>query len=334
VTAEAFKALGGQLAARTKAYVTSYVTSCLTPVLERVVVLEAKAKEPGPSGPPGPLGLSGESGPPGPCGPPGPPGEPGSGGPPGPPGAHGEKGLDGRDGVNGKDGTSGPPGPPGQPGEKGLDGSDGVDGKDAPAITREALVEALFDDPNRIKSVITAVLLADSMLLDGVVLKHLALHPPTPGKDGTPGRDGQPGRDGHPGPPGEKGLDGRDGVDGKDGLGFDDFDEEVDLDHRIWIRRYRSGDRVKEIRHRLPFVLDRGVYKAGQMYHAGDGVTWGGSFWIAQSETTAKPGEANEASRAWRLAVKRGGEGKQGAAGPPGPQGMPGSKGEPGRSWT
>jgi len=54
-------------------------------------------------------------------------------------------------------------------------------------------------------------------------------------------------------------------------------------------------------------VLDRGVWRDGE-YQAGDGVTLGGSFWIAQRVTTDKP----ETSDAWRLAVKRGRDGKDG----------------------
>jgi hypothetical protein len=41
-------------------------------------------------------------------------------------------------------------------------------------------------------------------------------------------------------------------------------------------------------------------------YVAGDGVTLGGSFFIAQTTTAAKPGKSDE----WRLAVKRGTDGR------------------------
>ena len=57
----------------------------------------------------------------------------------------------------------------------------------------------------------------------------------------------------------------------------------------------------------LPMVLDRGIYRAETRYAKGDGVTWGGSFWIAQAdEPTDKPG----ISAQWRLAVKQGERGK------------------------
>ncbi len=101
---------------------------------------------------------------------------------------------------------------------------------------------------------------------------------------------------------------GRDGetIKGADGLGFDDLSEELADDGRTIIRRYMRGDEVKEFRHTFPVVLDRGVYKAEQEYVAGDGVTWAGSFWIAQKDTSEKPGDGE----GWRLAVKSGRAGR------------------------
>lgn len=68
--------------------------------------------------------------------------------------------------------------------------------------------------------------------------------------------------------------------------------------------RWSFGDTVHEIRTAI--VLDAGVWKDGTTYVAGDGVTLGGSFFIAQATTTAKPGQSAE----WRLAVKRGADGR------------------------
>ncbi|WP_051469627.1 hypothetical protein [Chelativorans sp. J32] len=99
---------------------------------------------------------------------------------------------------------------------------------------------------------------------------------------------------------------GKDGEPGVDGLGFDDMTEELADDGRTIVRRYQRGDQVKEFRHTMAVVLDRGVYKAGSTYQAGDGVTYGGSFWIAQEETAEKP----DSGKGWRLAVKRGRDGK------------------------
>lgn len=64
----------------------------------------------------------------------------------------------------------------------------------------------------------------------------------------------------------------------------------------------------------IPVVVDRGVFKADSEYKAGDGVTWGGSYWIAtKDEPVGKPGEPG--SDGWRLAVKRGRDGKDGRNG-------------------
>lgn len=57
---------------------------------------------------------------------------------------------------------------------------------------------------------------------------------------------------------------------------------------------------------KFPVVLDRGVYRKGSRSEKGDGVTYGGQFYIAQRDTDAVPGESPD----WRLAVKRGRDGK------------------------
>jgi hypothetical protein len=66
-----------------------------------------------------------------------------------------------------------------------------------------------------------------------------------------------------------------------------------------------GGEERKEFR--LPIVIDRGVFKNGVEYHQGDGVTWGGSFWIAQRDTKSKP---DSGDGAWRLSVKKGRDAK------------------------
>lgn len=157
--------------------------------------------------------------------------------------------------------------------------------------------------------------------------------PPGPaGEKGLDGKDGQPGRDGRdglPGVQGEKGVDGkdgRDGADGIDGLGFDDLTVEHDGE-RGFTLKFQRGDQVKAFPFRLPVVIDRGVHRDGNDYERGDGVTFGGSFWIAQKDKPAdKPGTGD----GWRLAVKKGRDGRDGAPGAQGPQGergMPGANG-------
>jgi hypothetical protein len=69
--------------------------------------------------------------------------------------------------------------------------------------------------------------------------------------------------------------------------------------------RWAVGDIVHEIKTAV--VLDAGIWKEGTSYVAGDGVTMSGSFFIAQTTTTAKP---EDKSGDWRLAVKRGHDGR------------------------
>lgn len=95
--------------------------------------------------------------------------------------------------------------------------------------------------------------------------------------------------------------------DGADGLGFDDLAFEHDGE-RGFVLRFAKGERTKEFSFEVPMVLDRGVYRAEQAYSKGDAVSWAGSLWIAQKGTTAKPDGGDD----WRLAVKRGRDGKDG----------------------
>ena len=212
------------------------------------------------------------------------------------------------DGLKGITAIPGPPGPKGDAGRDGADGAPGAPGRDG------------LDGKDGVPGI------------DGVA--------GAPGRDGLDGKDGLAGRDGRDGLPGlqgEKGLDGingkdgKDGIDGKDGLGFEDLDVVYDGERTMTLT-FQRGEQMKAFSFTMPIVLDRGVFVPGKTYHVGDGVTWGGSFHIAQKETSAKPGEASEASRAWRLAVKRGGDGKQGPKGDPGDRGPKGDAGPQGRS--
>jgi hypothetical protein len=102
--------------------------------------------------------------------------------------------------------------------------------------------------------------------------------------------------------------------DGKDGFGFDDFEEEYDGERTI-IRRYKMGDRVKEFRHKMNMIIERGVHVKGKFYEKGDCVTWGGNYWTALVDTEKSPGDNNTD---WRLVVRKGRDGKNGDRGPPG----------------
>lgn len=93
---------------------------------------------------------------------------------------------------------------------------------------------------------------------------------------------------------------------GDDGLGFDDLTVDRDGD-RGFVLRFSRGEQEKTFSFKMPVLLDRGVYRAGQAYEEGDCVTFGGSLWIAQRATEEKPdGE----DTGWRLGVKRGRDGR------------------------
>jgi collagen triple helix repeat protein len=255
------------------------------------------AGERGADGSQGPEGKAGETGAPGAKG------ADGASGKDGAPGAAGERGEKGEAGPVGRDGATGAAGQKGDPGERGADGSEGIQGKDG------------------------------------------APGPAGPqGEKGSDGAAGTNGRDGAPGPEGQKGLDGRSvtveevrpllegevgrwaldferraadilqrAVDklpkpenGADGLGFDDLTFEHD-GGRNAVLRFVRGDQVKEFAFKVPAFIDCGVYKSGATYQKGDGVTYGGSFWIAQEDTELGPGVGGDD---WRLAVKRGRDAK------------------------
>jgi collagen type III alpha len=249
-------------------------------------------------------------------------GDKGDNGADGAPGQDGEPGQAGLDGAPGKDGADGAAGQDGAPGR------DGVDGKDAPAVTAEQVAEAVQAMPEA---------------LEAAVQRYLEANPPASGKDGAPGRDGsdgkpglegkeglagRDGRDGLPGAQGEKGIDGRDGKDGFNGLSVDDFDVKSSDDGRTieFSLNAEGRDPIVKVVRASSFI-DRGVWKE-QDFEKGDGVTWGGSFFIAQRSTTdkEKPGESD----GWRLAVKRGRDGRDGKEGKSGPKGEKGEKGERG----
>ena len=101
--------------------------------------------------------------------------------------------------------------------------------------------------------------------------------------------------------------DGAPGCDGKDGFGFEDLSV-VQLSDKQLQLIFLQGDRRKEFTVDMPILVDCGVYKQGRTYSKGDGVTWGGSFWIAQKDqVNQRPGFGDE----WRLAVKKGRDAKE-----------------------
>jgi hypothetical protein len=103
----------------------------------------------------------------------------------------------------------------------------------------------------------------------------------------------------------------KDGNDGRDGLGFDDLEVEFDGVKTVTFKLVR-GDLTKQFDLTMPVVVDCGIFKEGHVYTPGDSVTWAGSYWIAQKDTGAKP---DSPESGWRLAVKKGRDGKDGRNG-------------------
>ena len=251
----------------------------------------------------------------------------------------GDKGDPGRDGVDGKDADpetiaklvetavakipAPKDGAPGERGEKGEAGQNGVDGKDAPALTRDDILAAITSDAS-----IVAAAVAD----------YLKSNPPAAGRDGINGKDGQPGEKGDPGRDGangagmasamidrdgnllitlsdgksiglglvvgKDGAPGKDGAAGRDGFGFDDLVAAHDGERTLTLT-FVKGEAKKEFAFTVPAVIDRGVWREGQ-FKAGDGVSWDGSWFVAQEDTDKKPGTPDSG---WRLAAKRGRDG-------------------------
>jgi hypothetical protein len=91
------------------------------------------------------------------------------------------------------------------------------------------------------------------------------------------------------------------------------------VDDRTWkVYSVKSNDERIEQLIKFPVVLDRGVWKPETKYEQGDGATYAGSYWIAQKDNVdSKPDSGNGD---WRLAVKRGQNGRDGDV-PPKSQG-------------
>lgn len=215
-------------------------------------------------------------------------GEPGERGPAGERGDKGDPGEKGMDGAHGERGEQGPAGECGRDGRDGADGKDGVDGKSLSVDDIKPLVESM-----------QASWALDFERRAQDVLQRAIDRMPVP-------------------------KDGRDGIDGKDGFGLEDFEAEYDGEGGLTLRFVR-GDLRKECALRLPLFVDRGVFKEGEPYQAGNAVTFGGQLYLAQKDAPAgKPGESPD----WRLAVKKGRDGRDGE------KGDRGEKGEAGRSWV
>jgi hypothetical protein len=226
---------------------------------------------------------------------------------------------DGRNGVDGKDGRDGIDGKSAEPvdvgaviaevvkmvpipkdGRDGRDGKDGYNGKDAEAINVADVVEQVVKlipipkdgrdgvdaEPVNIEEVVTRAV--EKIDMDAIVRKAASKIPPP--RDGRDGKDGEPGKDGAP---------------GNDGLSVADIDLSMKADGRTLV--VSIGGVRKEIRLDIP--IDRDVYVSGKEYQKADGVTYGGSWWIAKVDSPKLPPGSNNPDE-WRLAVKRGRDAK------------------------
>lgn len=96
--------------------------------------------------------------------------------------------------------------------------------------------------------------------------------------------------------------------DGRDALTLESFDLSLAEDGRTVTVKMQAGATVLEKSLKIASVIDRGAYKSQSEYECGDAVTHGGSLWIAQQD--APEGAPGMGGKGWRLAVKKGRDGK------------------------
>lgn len=209
-------------------------------------------------------------------------GEPGRDGKDGAPGINGK---DGADGLNGKDGAAGINGKDGANGIDGKDGSQGIRGENGEPPSAEELAAAVT---KACEATLPGLIAKHvDLLIDGIVTRASLLVPP--------GRDGMHGRPGTPGEP------------GRDGASIESLSvgKRSARSHELTIRMTDGSVSTHEIKFD-GMVIDADVHRPGESYEKGDAVTHGGSYWIAKADTNGTPGKSDD----WRLAVKRGRDGK------------------------
>lgn len=185
----------------------------------------------------------------------------------GPAGERGERGPQGEAGPAGEKGADGAPGPRGERGEKGERGDDGK------SLTVDDILPLIRS--------LQAEWALDFERRAVDTLQRAIDRIPAP-------------------------KDGKDGANGKDALGWDDMHVEYDGKRTISLV-FERGERREVAEIKMPVVIDAGFWKDGMKAEQGDGVTFGGSYWIAQKDTEAKP---EVGSPDWRLSVKKGRDAK------------------------
>jgi len=205
------------------------------------------------------------------------------------PGEKGADGRDGRDGVDGKDGRTptveeikalipepiaGEQGPPGRDGRDGEPGSSGRDGIDGKSITVDDVLPLL-------DGYFAKWALAAEQRIGDVIHRSLDRI--------------------------EKPKDGQDGKDGRDAFDLEHLFVSMGEDDRTLTFGFVRGEERIERSIVLAHQVYRGVWTKKD-YQRGDVVSFGGSQFVAMRDTDSKP----ETDDSWRLAVKRGRDGKDG----------------------
>jgi hypothetical protein len=96
--------------------------------------------------------------------------------------------------------------------------------------------------------------------------------------------------------------------DGQDALSLENFDMVLGDDGRTVTVKMQAGETVIEKSVKIAAVIDRDIFKSDGAYEKGDGVSYGGSFWIAKCD--APKGVPGSGETDWRCAVKKGRDGK------------------------
>lgn len=256
---------------RLAATTKAHIERVVAPLLQRLETIEGQIKAI-PAGPKGDPGERGQKGDMGEQGPAGAIGEKGAPGPHGERGMPGEAGPRGEKGEPGRDGKDGAPGPRGEKGEQGEPGAQGPRGEK--------------------------------------------------GEPGARGEKGDTGSRGEAGQRGEKGDRGEAGRDGRDASDLEVIGKMISEQLERQFAQLLAGFKVSSpddgrtlvfealtAKHEIKtgLVLYRDIYRPEEKYERSDCVTFGGSVWIAQVDNpTDKPGISDQ----WRLAVKRGRDGK------------------------
>jgi hypothetical protein len=96
--------------------------------------------------------------------------------------------------------------------------------------------------------------------------------------------------------------------DGRDALNLEDFDLTLADDGRTVTVKMQAGETFIEKSVKIAAVIDKGIFKHEGTFEKGDGVSYGGSFWIAKCD--APKGVPGSGETDWRCAVKAGRPGK------------------------